>query len=41
MKPAMLSFHRILFPVDFSAATVAMVPHVAEVAQRFSGTVTV
>ena len=37
----MLSFHKILFPVDFSAATVAMVPHVAEVAQRFSGTVIV
>ena len=37
----MLSFHRILFPVDFSEATVAMVPYVAEVAQRFGGIVTV
>jgi nucleotide-binding universal stress UspA family protein len=41
MKPIMLSFHRILFPVDFSEATVAMVPYVAEVAQRFNGIVTV
>jgi nucleotide-binding universal stress UspA family protein len=37
----MMRFRRILFPVDFSEAAVAMVPYVAEVAQRFSGTVTV
>lgn len=37
----MISFRRILFPVDFSEATVAMVPYVAEIARRFSGTVTV
>jgi nucleotide-binding universal stress UspA family protein len=37
----MMPFRKILFPVDFSEATVAMVPYVAEVAQRFSGTVTI
>lgn len=37
----MTPFRKILFPVDFSEAAVAMVPYVAEVAQRFSGTVTV
>ncbi len=36
----MMPFRRILFPVDFSAATTAMVPYVVEIAQRFSATVT-
>ena len=36
----MMPFHRILFPVDFSNATTAMVPAVRELAQRFDSTVT-
>ena len=36
MKP----FSKILFPVDFSAATVAMVPYAVDMAQRFNATVT-
>jgi len=37
----MTPFRRILFPVDFSAATLAMVPYVSEMAQRFGAAVTV
>jgi nucleotide-binding universal stress UspA family protein len=37
----MMPFRRILFPVDFSEATLAMVPYVTEMAQRFNATVTV
>ncbi len=36
-----MPFRRILFPVDFSEATLAMVPYVTEMAQRFRATVTV
>ncbi len=36
-----MPFHKILFPVDFSEAAVAMVPYVTEVAQRFNAAVTV
>ena len=32
---------RILFPIDFSEANIAMVPHVREVANRFEATVTI
>jgi nucleotide-binding universal stress UspA family protein len=37
----MTPFRKILFPVDFSAATIAMVPLVREIAQRFDASVTV
>jgi hypothetical protein len=37
----MMPFHRILFPVDFSEAAIAMVPSVIEMARRFDATVTV
>ena len=37
MKP----FRKILFPIDFSEATTAMVPSVREMAERFNATVTV
>jgi nucleotide-binding universal stress UspA family protein len=37
----MSSYHRILFPVDFSPAAMAIVPAVIEMAQRFDATVTV
>jgi nucleotide-binding universal stress UspA family protein len=37
----MMPFRRILFPVDFSNATTAMVPAVKEIAQRFDSTVTI
>ena len=37
----MMPFRKILFPVDFSEATTAMVPHVTEMAQRFNATLTV
>ena len=40
-ETAMMPFRRILFPVDFSEATMAMVPCVAEIARRFGATVTV
>lgn len=40
-ETAMMPFRRILFPIDFSEAAVAMAPYVAEVAQRFGGMVTV
>jgi nucleotide-binding universal stress UspA family protein len=36
----MMPFRRILFPVDFSEAAVAMVPYVREMAGRFGATVT-
>ena len=36
----MMPFRRILFPVDFSEATTAMVPYVVELARRFDATVT-
>lgn len=36
----MMPFRRILFPVDFSEATTAMVPYVVEIAQRFDAPVT-
>ena len=36
-----MPFRRILFPVDFSEASVAMTPSVKEMAQRFNATVTV
>ena len=35
-----MPLRRILFPVDFSEATTAMVPYVVEIAQRFDATVT-
>jgi nucleotide-binding universal stress UspA family protein len=37
----MLPIRRILFPIDFSDATAAMVPFVKEIAERFGATVTV
>lgn len=37
----MMPFHKILFPVDFSAASEAMAPYVQELAGRFSAQVTV
>jgi nucleotide-binding universal stress UspA family protein len=37
----MAPFRKILFPIDFSDAAAAMVPYVAEMAQRFNATVTV
>ena len=37
----MMPFRKILFPIDFSEAAVALVPHVREMAQRFSAAVTV
>jgi len=37
----MMPFHRILFPVDFSEATIAMVTSVIEMARRFDAAVTV
>ena len=37
----MMPFHRILFPVDFSEAAIAMVPSVIEMARRFDAAVTV
>ena len=37
----MMPFQRILFPVDFSEATIAMVPSVIEMARRFDAAVTV
>jgi len=37
----MIPFRRILFPIDFSEAALAMVPYVHEMAQRFHSTVTV
>lgn len=37
----MMPFRRILFPIDFSDATTAMVPAVKEIAKRFDSTVTV
>ena len=37
----MIPFRRILFPVDFSEATLDLVPYVTEMAQRFDATVTV
>ena len=36
----MMPFRRILFPIDFSEATLAIVPNVTEIAQRFNATVT-
>lgn len=38
---AMQPFHTILFPIDFSRATMAMIPYVSEMAQRFKAGVTV
>ena len=37
----MMPFRKVLFPIDFSDAAVAMVPYVTEMAQRFNATVTV
>jgi nucleotide-binding universal stress UspA family protein len=37
----MIPFRKILFPIDFSDATAAMVPSVIEMAQRFDATITV
>ena len=37
----MMPFRKILFPIDFSETTTAMVPHVTEMARRFNATVTV
>jgi nucleotide-binding universal stress UspA family protein len=37
----MRHFRKILFPVDFSEANIAMIPYVTEMAQRFDSTVTV
>jgi hypothetical protein len=37
----MLPFRKILYPVDFSEANIAMAPFVTEMAQRFDATVTV
>jgi nucleotide-binding universal stress UspA family protein len=37
----MMPFGKILFPVDFSEANIAMIPYVTEMAQRFDATVTV
>ncbi len=37
----MQPFQTILFPIDFSQATMAMVPYVSEMAQRFNAEVTV
>ncbi len=37
----MTPFRKILFPIDFSDAAIAMVPYVAEMAQRFNASVTV
>jgi nucleotide-binding universal stress UspA family protein len=37
----MTSFRKILFPIDFSDATIAMVPSVIEMAERFGAAVTV
>ncbi len=37
----MVSFHRILFPVDFSGAGAAMAPAVGAIARRFDASVTV
>ncbi|HEY6847242.1 MAG TPA: universal stress protein [Terracidiphilus sp.] len=37
----MMPFRKILFPIDFSDATIAMVPSVREMAQGFDATVTV
>jgi hypothetical protein len=36
-----MPFRRILFPIDFSKAAVAMVPAVSAMARRFDATVTV
>lgn len=37
----MMPFSKILFPVDFSEASAAMIPYVAEMAQRFKANVTI
>jgi nucleotide-binding universal stress UspA family protein len=37
----MMPFHRILFPIDFSEAAIAMVPSVIEMARRFDAAVMV
>lgn len=37
----MMPFRKILFPIDFSEAAIAMAPQVAEVAQRFNASVIV
>lgn len=36
-----MPFRKILYPVDFSEANIAMIPYVTEMAQRFDATVTV
>lgn len=37
----MMPFRKIIFPIDFSEATISMVSYVTEMAQRFNATVTV